>query len=92
MSPLPRSRVAGSAPFARTGIDYLGTLYVKCSDGVNKVWICLLTCLVTRAIHLELMSNMSSEECLMGFRRIIAFRGTPIKIISDNAQHFKLAS
>ena len=43
-------------------------------------------------MHLEVMSNMSSEEFLMGFRRFIACRGTPVELLSDNAKQFKLAS
>jgi len=63
------------APLPRTGVDYLGPLYVKGKDGVNKVWTYLFTCLVTPAVHLEMMNNMSSDEFSMGFRRFIATRG-----------------
>lgn len=56
------------------------------------MWVCLFTCLVTRAIHLELLQDMSAEEFLLGFRRFISQRGSPIEIISDNALQFKTAS
>ena len=58
----------------------------------RKVWVCLYTCLVTRAIHLELMSDMSTEQFLLGFRRFLSLHGKPKEIISDNASQFKLAS
>ena len=64
MPPLPEICVKEARSFERTGLDYLGPLYVRISDSSKKVWICLFTCLVTRAIHLELVSDMSTEEFL----------------------------
>ena len=52
---------------------------------------CLFTCLVTRAIHLELIMYMSTEMFLLGLRRFVARHGCPCEIISDNASQFKLA-
>ena len=57
MPPLPRQRVRESTPFSYCGIDYFGPLYVTETTGSQKVWVCLFTCLVTRAIHLELMMD-----------------------------------
>ena len=48
--------------------------------------------MVTRAIHLELLQEMSAEEFLLVFRRFISIRGTPVEIVSDNAPQFKTAS
>ena len=56
------------------------------------MWVCLFTCLVTIAIHFELLEDMSTERFLMGQRRFIACRGSPYEIISDHAGQFKLAS
>ncbi|MEW8544134.1 MAG: hypothetical protein AB2693_11425, partial [Candidatus Thiodiazotropha sp.] len=92
MPPLPTKRVSQSAPFSYSGVDYFGPLYIKTKTETKKVWICLYTCLVTRAIHLELMSDMSTEQFLLGFRRFLARHGMPEEIISDNASQFKLAS
>ena len=92
MPPLPKTRVTEATPFSRTGLDYLGPLYIKTRDDSKKVWICLFTSLVTRAIHLELLQDMSTEEFLLGFRRFTAQRGCPTEIISDNALQFKTAS
>ena len=92
MAPLPKTRVTSAVPFSRTGLDYLGPLYIKTKEGQRKVWVCLFTCMVTRAIHLELLQDMSAEEFLLGFRRFISNRGTPIEITSDNALQFKTAS
>ena len=47
--------------------------------------ICSYTCLITRAVHLELMQDMSTQQFLLGFHRLIAQHQKPNKIISDNA-------
>ena len=91
MPPLPKQRVIESVPFSHCGIDYFGPLYVKEKSGAQKVWVCLFTCLVTRAVHLELIPDMSTEMFLHGLRRFVARHGTPLEIISDNASQFKLA-
>ena len=64
---------------------------VKEPDGHRKVWICLLTCLVIRAVHLEVVQDMSISQLMAAFQRFCASRGTPEKILSDNATQFKLA-
>ena len=43
-----------------------------------------------RAIHLEIVADISADECLLVLRRFIARRGTPREIILDNAPQFKL--
>ena len=88
MPPIPKMRLSPSAPFTNVGIDYFGPLYIKDNQ---KVWICLYTCLVVRAIHLELLPDLSSDQFLLGFRRMLAKYGKPTTIISDNAKQFKLA-
>lgn len=92
MPPLPKCRVSESVPFTYTGIDYFGPMFIKNKSESQKTWICLFTCLVTRAVHLELLHNMSAEQFLLGFRRFISRHGKPKEIISDNAMQFKLAS
>ncbi|VDI73296.1 Hypothetical predicted protein [Mytilus galloprovincialis] len=92
MPPFPKSRVSQSTPFSSTGLDYLGPLITKSNGENSKRWICLFTCLVTRAIHLEVINDMTTEEFLYAFRRFISARGTPSTIISDNATQFKLGS
>lgn len=91
MPPLPIERVKYSAPFTFTGLDYFGPLTV--TDGtLQKRWICLFTCLAVRAIHMEVVNDLSAEECLLAIRRFVAVRGLPQAIISDNATQFKLTS
>ena len=47
MPPLPAKRVSESPPFTYTGVDYFGPIYIKSKKGIQKVWVCLYTCLVT---------------------------------------------
>ncbi|XP_060559357.1 uncharacterized protein LOC132719590 [Ruditapes philippinarum] len=92
MAALSSSRVQKSSAFSRTGLDYLGHLNIKTSNGNRKVWMCLFSCMTTRAIHLEVIQDLNTEEFLMCLQRFISQRNTPIEIASDNAAQFKLAS
>ncbi len=91
MPALPKERVSRAQPFEFTGLDYLGPVWYKLNDQKEKAWICLFTCLVTRAVHLEIVRDTTAKEFLNALRRFIARRG-PKKILSDNAPHFKLVS
>uniref|UniRef100_A0A914USC2 Integrase catalytic domain-containing protein n=1 Tax=Plectus sambesii TaxID=2011161 RepID=A0A914USC2_9BILA len=92
MPALPRERVTQANPFKHTGLDYLGPTMVKHSEGRMKIWVCLFTCMVTRAIHLEYVTELTAEAFINAFRKFIARRGRPDVIISDNAKQFVLAN
>ena len=91
---LPEFRVRQAAPFSQVGIDFAGPLFVKQDQGGNyssEVYIALFSCCVTRAIHLELVCNLSAETFLRCLRRFAARGGVPSLIVSDNAKTFKAA-
>ena len=90
MPPWPKERVSKSDPFTFVGLDYLGPIQVKEGNAVEKMWVCLFTCLAVRAIHLELVKGLSGQLFLDCLRRFIARRGKPTQIISDNAPQFRL--
>ena len=91
--PLPSFRMQQSRPFQATGVDFAGPLYVKSSNaGSTKVWLCLYTCCSTRAVHLDLVIDMTATTFLRCFRRFSARRGVPSLMISDNGKTFKSAS
>lgn len=92
MPPLPKERVAVCPPFSYTGLDYLGPLTVIEGGSRQKRWCILFTCMASRAIHLELVPDMTTEEFLLGLRRFTAARGCPVVIVSDNALQFKLSA
>ena len=82
---LPEDRVRDAAAFEVIGIDYAGPLFLS---GGQKAYICLFTCAVYRAVHLELVTSLSTEEFLEAFRRFIARRGRPTVVYSDNGKNF----
>ena len=91
MSAGPTENMNKSEPFLYMILDYLGPFYVKGESINEKVWICLFICVTVRAIHLEVIDDMTVEQFLMAFRRFSSRRGIPEKIILDNALQFKLA-
>ena len=91
-SDLPDFRVNETFPFNNTGVDFAGPLYVKGGSGdMQKVYIALFTCCVTRAIHLELVTDLQTSTFVNCLRRFCSRRGTPTLINSDNALTFKAA-
>ncbi|XP_003369021.1 putative integrase core domain protein [Trichinella spiralis] len=72
-------------------IDFAGPLYVKEGRTISKIYICLFTCMATRAIHLEPSSDMTAQSFLAAFRRFISRRGKPSVVQTDNFRTFKLA-
>ncbi|XP_065203922.1 uncharacterized protein LOC135834011 [Planococcus citri] len=89
LPPFPTERVSKVIPFTYVGVDYFGPLYAKCCGNVKKFFVVIFTCLTVRAIHLELVESMKATDFLIVFRRFIAERNMPKKIISDNAAQFK---
>ncbi|XP_043210612.1 uncharacterized protein LOC122375344 isoform X2 [Amphibalanus amphitrite] len=89
VAPLPAQRASKAPPFSVTGVDFCGPLFCLPKQ---KVYVCLFTCAVTRAIHLELTDSMSQSEFLLAFRRFCARRGTPTMMYSDNAKTFRAAA
>ena len=69
MAELPEFRKTPLAPFSHTGLDYAGPLLVKTSASPAKRWVCLFTCASTRAVHLEIVDDLSTEQFLMAFTR-----------------------
>ena len=57
----------------------------------SKAYIALTTCAVTRAVHLELVPDLSTDAFMRSFRRFISRRGTSKIIYSDNAKTYKCA-
>ena len=86
--PLPKMRVTKTDPFKCIGIDYTGAIAIKSSNVDAKCYIVLFTCTTTRAVHLEVVDNLSSDSFLHIFRRFVSRKGYPEMIWSDNATNF----
>ena len=91
ISDLPNFRTDAAPAFHNIGIDFAGPLYVKDREqnSSRKTYIVLFSCLVSRALHLEVVPDQSVESFLLALRRFIARRGIPKLILSDNAKTFK---
>ena len=91
-APLPLDRIRDARVFEVTGVDLCGPFYIKSNDEdepkVEKFWMVLFTCAVYRAVHLELVTSLSSERFLMALRRFMDRRGRPATIYSDNGTNF----
>ncbi len=76
--PLPDFQVTEAPPFTYT-VDFAGPLYVKNGgEGKNKAWLCLYTCCVVRAVHLDLVPNMSTTMYFPPqFQAICSQEGAP---------------
>ncbi|XP_033109612.1 uncharacterized protein LOC117110892 [Anneissia japonica] len=90
MAELPIERVTPySPPFHYTAIDYFGPYHVKVGRNKStKQYGVILTCLTTRAVHLELDVDCSTQEFIQVLRRFYAIRGRPKVIQSDNGTQF----
>ena len=75
-------------PFTYFGVDYFGPLEVKHMRKTLKRWMCVFTCLSTRAKHLEMVFSLDSDSCRSAVIQFIASRGHPLKIWSDNGTNF----
>lgn len=92
MGNLPKQRLEPGCPFLYCGVDYAGPVLILNRKGRGaktvKSYICLFTCFVTRAIHLELVSDLTSDAYLLALKRFISRRGKPAEIFSDNGKNF----
>ena len=88
MADLPVERLqAHEPPFTNVGIDYFGPFEVKRGRIVVKRYGVIFTCLVTRAVHLEIAFTMDTNSCINAIRRFIARRGVVKYIRSDNGSN-----
>ena len=87
--PLPANRVCEARPFQITGVDLTGAIMIKDNGSMQKAYIALFTCAVTRAIHLEVIYSLSEDEFLRAFIRFSSRRSLPQCMYSDNAKNFE---
>lgn len=92
MGNLPKLRISQIKAFSCVGVDYAGPFSIILSRhrGVitTKSYVCLFVCSATKALHLELASDLSTEAFLCAFRRFIARRGRCSNIFSDCGTNF----
>ncbi|XP_066600040.1 uncharacterized protein [Prorops nasuta] len=93
MGDLPSSRVTPTRPFSTTGLDYAGPFKLRFAKGRGqrsyKEYIALFICFATKAIHLEAVSDLTTQSFLAAFRRFSSRRGICLRIYSDNGTNFQ---
>ncbi|XP_063967618.1 uncharacterized protein LOC129271341 [Lytechinus pictus] len=90
MADLPAERVTpDKPPFTSTGVDFFGPFMVKRGRSEVKRYACLLTCLASRAVHIEIACSLDTDSFICALRRFINRRGKPDQVFSDNGTNFK---
>ena len=89
MASLPEDRITpNKPPFTYVGVDCFSPFLVRRGRSMVKQYGVLFTCLVTRAIHIEVAHSLDTESFINALRRFIARRGKPDEIRSDNGGNF----
>lgn len=93
MACLPEDRVTPCPPFSYVGVDTFGPWAIvhrrtRGSSANQKRWALLFTCMVTRAIHIEVIEELSSAAFINALRRFIAIRGPVVQFRSDRGTNF----
>ena len=92
MAPLPSGRVTPSQPFSKTGLDFVGPLIIKRGNPRKpskvKCYVCVFVCFCTKAVHLELVTDLTTNAFLAAFRRFSSCRGYPTTVYTDNGTNF----
>ena len=94
MGELPAERVTESCAFDHCGIDVFGPFYI--SEGQTtrrrssqvKVFVLLVNCLASRAVHLEPLAGMDTTSVINALRRFMAIRGDCRSLVSDHGSNF----
>ncbi|XP_071118413.1 uncharacterized protein [Haliotis cracherodii] len=91
MAPLPEMRLTPSLrAFTQAGLDFAGPFFTVQGRGKarQKRYLCLFTCLASRAVHLEIAHGMDTNSFLNAFYRMASRRGLPEDIVCDNGTNF----
>jgi hypothetical protein len=88
MGDLPEARINPSRPFLHTGVDFTGFVDIKLNKGrgvkTNKGYIAVFVCMATKAVHFELVSDLSTSAFIAALKRMSSRRGKPSHMYSDN--------
>ena len=90
---LPDERTEGSSPFELIGVNYAGPIVYKISKKrEGKSSILLFACSLSRAIHLEQLTDQTTDGFIRCLKRFIARRERSSTIYSDNGKSFVAAA
>ena len=89
---LPIDRLLEEPPFTYCGVDMFGPFLVKDGQKIQKRYEAMFTCLSSKAVNIELTSNLTTDSFIQALRRLISRRGNVRMIRSDNSTNFVGAS
>ncbi|XP_030600875.1 uncharacterized protein LOC115790965 [Archocentrus centrarchus] len=88
MADLPEDRMETAPPFTYCGMDCFGPFFVKEGRKELKRYGLLITCMCSRAVHLEMLDDLSTDSLINSLRAFIAIRGTVRQIRCDQGTNF----
>ncbi|XP_065094180.1 uncharacterized protein LOC135714713 [Ochlerotatus camptorhynchus] len=91
MAPLPEVRSTPARPFLYSGMDYCGPFLVRPLNGKGalvKMYVSLFVCLVVKAVHIEIVTDISAASCINAVKRIVAWHGRIVELHCNNATAF----
>ena len=88
MADLPIESTETTPPFIYCGMDCFGPFYVKDGRKEVKRYGLLFTCLCSRAVHIELLDDMTTDAFINALRALIALRGNVRQLHSDQGTNF----
>ena len=93
MADLPADRTEVAPPFTNVGFDVFGPWMVhtrKTREGTtnSKRWGLVLTCLTSRAVHIEVLESMDTSSFICALRRFFALRGPASLLRCDRGTNF----
>lgn len=97
MAPLNQFKFQPAAVFSTVYIDLCGPYYCT-PDGrstranpvhAKKVWVLIVICALTHAVHLEIVENYGTSGLLSALDTFVNFRSRPIRIIADSGSQIR---
>lgn len=91
MGNLPPHRVQPARPFLNSGVDYCGPFWVHFKTRgkrPQKAYLAIFCCFATKAVHLELVTDLTTEAFIGALKRFIGRRGHCKTLYCDNATNF----
>lgn len=92
MGTLPSVRSMPTRPFSHTGVDYAGPVLIRTSNlrtaKTTKGYVAVFVCLSTKAVHLEPVTDLSTNAFMAALKRFTSRRGLCHHIWSDHGTNF----
>ena len=95
MGQLPHERLKPAPAWNCTAIDFFGPFKIRDEvkkRTIGKAYGVIFNCLGTRAVHVDIAPDYSTEKFLMVLTRFVSLRGYPGKVLSDNGTQLKAAN